>query len=47
MMSKGMMGWTAVVVGILIAATEFLGWNGNLNYLWAILVLVWGFMGMK
>jgi hypothetical protein len=46
-MDKKMMGWTAVVVGLLMAATEFWAWNGNFNYLWAVLVLVWGIMDLK
>lgn len=47
MASKSTMGWGAVVVAVLMALTEALAWNGNLNYLWAVLVLVWGFMAMK
>jgi len=46
-MSTKMMGWTAVVVGILMGLTEFMGWSGSLNYLWALLVLIWGFMSFK
>jgi len=47
MLSKGMMGGGAVVVAILLALTEFLGWTGNLNYLWAVLVLLWGLAAFK
>ena len=46
-MSKGMMGWGAVLVGVLIAATEYFGLSGNLNYLWALLVLIWGVKAFK
>jgi len=46
MLSKKTMGWTAVVVGILIALTEGMGWNGSWNYLWAVLVAVWGLMSL-
>ena len=41
-MSNQMMGWGAIIVGVLIAATVMLGWNESLHYLWALLVLVWG-----
>jgi len=47
MFSKSMMGWGAVLVGVLIAATTFLEWNTNLNYLWSLLVLIWGFAAFK
>lgn len=46
-MDKKTMGWTAVVVGILIALNEALGWSGGLNYLWAVLVALWGLMSLK
>ena len=41
------MGWGAVAVGVLVALTEFLGWMGNLNYLWALVVLVWGYLSLQ
>ena len=47
MLSKPVLGWGAILVGILIALTEFLTWTGNLNYLWAVLVLVWGIATLK
>ena len=47
MISKKTMGWSAVLVGILMALTEYMSWNGNLHYLWALLVLVWGIMAFK
>ena len=43
-MSKTFMVWSSVVVGILIALTEAMAWPGSLNYLWAIIVIIWGFM---
>ena len=46
-MSKQMMGWGAVAVGVLIALTEYLGFRSDLNYLWAVLVLVWGIKALK
>ena len=42
MLSKEMLGWGAVLDGVLIAATQFMGWPGSLNYLWALLALAWG-----
>ena len=41
------MGWTAVVVGVLMLLTEWQQWNGNWNYLWGVLVLLWGGMSLK
>jgi len=32
-MSKTFMVWSAVVVGVLIALTQYMTWNGSLNYL--------------
>ena len=46
-MDKKMMGWTAIVVGFLIALTEYLAWAGSWNYLWAVLVALWGIMSLK
>ena len=46
-MSKQMMGWGAVIVSVLMASTQYFGFPGNLNYLWAILVLVWGLKAFK
>lgn len=43
-MSKTFMVWSSVIVGILIALTEAMAWTGSLNYLWALLVIIWGFM---
>ena len=34
----------AVLVGIAIAATQYFGLTEELNYLWAFLALVWGFL---
>ncbi len=47
MVSKQMMSWGAIVVGILIAATEYMALPAYLNYLWALLVLAWGVMEMQ
>ncbi|MBI2044106.1 hypothetical protein HYT24_01960 [Candidatus Pacearchaeota archaeon] len=42
MLSKEMMAGGAVLVGVLIAITQYMGWSGTLNYLWAALVLILG-----
>jgi len=47
MLSKKGMAWTAVVVGAFILLTEWLQWNGNLHYLWGVLVILWGAMAFK
>ena len=47
MLSKPVLGWGAILVGILIALTEYLAWSGNVNYLWAVLVLVLGIATLK
>lgn len=36
------MGGGAIVLAVLIAATQALAWPGWLNYLWALLAFVWG-----
>ena len=41
-----MMGWGAVVLGLLVAANQLWNW-GSLMYLWALLVVVWGAMSFK
>ncbi len=47
MMSKGLMGGGAIVLAILIALTQATGLTDSLQYIWAILVLVWGFMSFQ
>ena len=47
MLSKTQMGWGAIVVGVLIALTQLFGWSGNLHYLWAVLVLIWGIVALR
>jgi len=46
-MDKKMMGGSAIVVGGLIALTEFMSWPAYLNYVWAVVVAVWGVMALK
>ncbi|MBI2583513.1 MAG: hypothetical protein HYW25_02500 [Candidatus Aenigmarchaeota archaeon] len=43
-MNSKTMGLGAIIVGILIAATQALNLAGELNYLWAILAIIWGAM---
>lgn len=47
MVSKGMMGGGAILVAILLAATEGMQLPGYLNYIWAALILIWGIMAFK
>jgi len=42
MLSKKVLGGGAILDGVLIAATEFMNWSGNLHYLWAVLAVIWG-----
>ena len=44
MMPKAVMGGAAIAVGGLIALNETLAWNGSLNYLLAVFVVIWGVM---
>jgi len=44
MLSNKMMGWGAIIMGVLIAATAMMGWPVSLYYLWALIVLAWGVM---
>ena len=46
-MSKKMMGSGAIFVAVVMAATQYFGLPGYLNYAWAVLVLVWGLKAFK
>lgn len=46
-MSKQVIGGGALGVGIMIGLTEYVGLSGNLNYLWALLVFIWGLKALK
>lgn len=46
-MSKVMMGGGAILVAIAMALTQYLGLPGYLHYVWAGLVLIWGFTAFK
>ena len=46
MNSKMTMVGGPVLLGVLVALTQYLGWNASLNYLWAALAIVWGLMGL-
>ena len=37
----------AVFDGLAIAATQYFGFAGELNYLWAAFALIWGFLIWK
>ena len=44
MVSKTIMGGGTVLVAILLVLTTLLNWPSSLNYVWAVLVLIWGIM---
>jgi len=47
MFSNTTLGWGAILVGVLIALTEYVSsWNSSLNYLWAVIVLIWGIIAL-
>lgn len=46
-MSKSVLGWGAALDGGLILATQYLGWSGDLYYLWGALAVVWGIIILK
>ncbi len=46
-LSKTVMGVPAVVVGLLIALTQYMGLPGYLQYVWAVLVLLWGVLALS
>lgn len=46
MISKEILGGGAVADGVLIAATQFMGWNASLHYLWALLAVAWGIVAL-
>ena len=46
-MSKKMMGGGAIFVAVAMTATQYFGLPGYLNYVWAVLVLVWGLKAFK
>ena len=46
MNSKMTMVGGPVLLGVLIALTQYIGWNPSLNYLWAGASIVWGLSGL-
>jgi len=40
--TKNILGWSQIVLAILIALNQALAWSGGLQYLWAILVVITG-----
>ena len=46
-MSKQIMGGGAIFVAFVMMATQYFGLPGYLNYIWAVLVLVWGLRAFK
>lgn len=47
MLLKEIIGGWAIVVGVLIAFTKFMQWPDSLNYLWAVLVLIFGILWLS
>ncbi len=41
---KSVMGGGAVLLAVLIALTEAMGWPGQIHYAWAALSLIWGLL---
>ena len=46
MISKKVMGWSAIIISALIVLTTTNNWNPSLNYLWAVFVAIWGFISL-
>jgi len=42
MASKEIIAGGPVLLGVAIALTEYMQWNGSLHYLWAAVAVVWG-----
>lgn len=42
MVSKKLLGWGAIIDGVLIALTQYMAWPASLQYLWAVLAVIWG-----
>lgn len=47
MPSKGLMGWGAIILAVLIALGELMTWPGWTSYVWAVLALLWGIMWLS
>lgn len=47
MLLKEIIGGWAIVVGVLIAFTEFMNWPGLLNYIWAFIVFIFGILWLS
>ena len=46
-MLKNILGFGAILDGILILLTQYLGWPDNLHYLWGALAVIWGILILK
>ncbi len=40
------MGWGAIFLGVMIGLTAALKWPNWVNYIWAVLALLWGVYGL-
>ena len=46
-MDKIIMGGGAIFLAVAIAATQYLALTSTLNYVWAVIALVWGVMTLR
>ena len=45
-MNKTIMGAGAIIMAILVALTTLLEWPNYLQYIWALIVLIWGIISL-
>lgn len=46
-MTKTILAGGAILDGLAIAANQYFGWSGELNYLLGALAFIWGFLILK
>jgi len=44
---KIILGAGAILDGVFIVGTQYLGWSSDLHYLWGALAVVWGIIILK
>jgi len=40
--TKNFLGWSEIILAIVIALNQGLNWSGSLQYLWAVLLVIAG-----
>lgn len=45
--TQSFVGWAGIILGILVALNQGLGWGGSLQYLWAVLVFIQGIVALS